>query len=474
MKANPVLEVLLNNIKILIESSVLGERIEHSGLNGKVKEDQLASFFLKYLPGKWKIGNGKIADVNGNLSAETDLIIYNEDSLPKSMLSENVSVFPIEGCRYAFEVKTTLNAREIKSTIKKFNVLKKFNPRGEKRTFRVLFAYNSDLKSRNEIERIKKYDEDFHTNPAIDILLVVGKGYWSHAKRKYLFQESQQAATTSFYYESISKQNHFEIAMLLSAMLNTLNPELPSFSGYMSDFNDFNDLQITQEVILDIEENSKDIEVINTDKLIIRHEIFEHVNDFYWFKKPYKWNLFFNKKEQIITEPVIEFKIINDGKENVYIESIRFMTSKQLVFFLPVSKIYGFSDFPIAIKPNEHFKIGTRFICFPVIKGKNPGGKFNMERGGMYFWEHDYKFKNTSLETFGVAVVRTSNNQNFYSDEINLSRLENNERYNHLHLLLQSLGPPTEKITGDSGMVIGKGKVRRTYQDAVNMIIGRK
>lgn len=472
----PVLEVLLNNIKILVDSSKLGNTIEHSGLKGKVKEELLSNFFLIYLSRKWEIGNGKIQDGNGNLSAETDLIIYDGDSLPKSMLSSNVGVYPIESCRYVFEVKSTINATEIKSTIKKFNVLKKFNSRGQKRPFRVLFAYSSDLKTENEIERIKKYDADFHTNPAIDILLVIGKGYWSHAKRNYLFQESKQKATTSFYYESISKQNNFEIAMLLSAMLNTLSPELPSFSAYISGFKDFNDLKPAQEVVLEVEENSQDIVSQNKDKLIVKHEIFEHQNDFYWFKKPNKINLIFKKKEQVIKEPVIELLLINDGTENIYITSIRFLTSKQLVFFLPISNLYSSLDYPITIAPNSNLKIGTKFICFPKIEGRKPGGKFTMEKGGMYLWEHNYDFKNTSLETFGVGVIRTSNNQSFYSDEINLSRLESNERYNHLHILLESLGPPTDKITGDSGMVVEKGnnKIRHKYEDSFTMKIGEE
>lgn len=472
----PVLEVLLNNIKNLVESSKLGSTINHSGLKGKIKEELLSDFFLIYLSRKWEIGNGKIQDGNGRLSAETDLIIYDGDSLPKSMLSSSVGVYPVESCRYVFEVKSTINATEIKSTIKKFNVLKNFNSRGQKRPFRVLFAYSSDLKAENEIERIKKYDSDFHTNPAIDILLVIDKGYWSHAKRNYLFQESKQKATTSFYYESISKQNNFEIAMLLSAMLNTLSPELPNFSAYMSGFNDFNDLKPAQEVVLDVEENSQEIVSVNKDKLIVKHEIFEHENEFYWFKRPNKLNLLFRKKSQVIKEPVIEFTLINDGSENIYITSIRFMTSKQLVFFLPISNLYGSLEYPITIKPNCNFKIGTKFVCFPKIEGQKPGGKFTMEKGGMYLWEHNYRFENTSLETFGIANIRTSNNQSFYSDEINLSRLEKNDRYNHLHILLESLGPPTDKIVGDSGMVIGKGKkkIRHRYEDSFTMKIGKK
>jgi hypothetical protein len=472
----PVLEVLMNNIKNLVESAKLGSTIEHSGLKGKVKEELLSNFFLIYLSRKWEIGNGKIQDGNGKLSAETDLIIYDADSLPKSMLSSSVGVYPVESCRYVFEVKSTINATEIKSTIKKFNLLKKFNSRGQKRPFRILFAYSSDLTTGNEIERIKKYDSDFHTNPAIDILLVIGKGYWSHAKRNYLFQESKQKATTSFYYESISKQNNFEIAILLSAMLNTLNPELPNFSAYMSGFKDFNDLKPAQEVVLDVEENSQDIISEEKDKLIVKHEIFEHKNEFYWFKKPNKLNLLFRKKYQVIKEPVIEFTLINDGTENIYITSIIFMTSKQLVFFLPISNLYGFLEYPVTIQPNSNFKIGTKFACFPKIEGQKPGGKFKMEKGGMYLWEHNYEFKNTSLETFGIAKIRTSNNQSFYSDEINLSNLEKNERYNHLDILLHSLGPPTDKIIGDSGMVIAKGKnkIRHTYVDSFNIKIGKE
>ncbi|WP_405199062.1 DUF6602 domain-containing protein [Christiangramia sp. LLG6405-1] len=314
----PVLEVLLKNIKILIESADLGSSINHEGLKGKVKEEHLSEFFLKYLPRKWNIGNGKIADGNGSLSAETDLIIYNEDSLPKAMLSSNVGVFPIESCRYAFEIKSTINSKEIKSTIRKFNLLKKFDSKGQKRPIRVLFAYSSDLKKENEIERLKKYDSEFHTNPAIDVLLVIGKGYWSHTKRNYEFVESGQLATSSFYYESISRQNNFEIALLLSAMLNTLSPELPHFSNYLNEFKDYNALTVAQEVITNVEENLKKKSSKDKEKLIVRYQIFEYKNKYYWLKRPKKIDLIFDGKNQKFTEPVIEIDIINDGERNIY------------------------------------------------------------------------------------------------------------------------------------------------------------
>ncbi|WP_055445144.1 DUF6602 domain-containing protein [Lacinutrix himadriensis] len=470
----PVLEVLLNNIKILIESADLGSSIGHEGLKGKVKEEHLSVFLLKYLPRKWNLGNGKIADGNGSLSAETDLIIYNEDSLPKAMLSSNVGVFPIESCRYAFEVKSTINATEIKSTIKKFNLLKKFDSKGQKRPIRVLFAYSSDLKKENEIERIKKYDSEFHTHPAIDVLLVVGKGYWSHTKRDYAFQESRQLATSSFYYESISRGNNFEIAMLLSAMLNTLSPELPHFSNYLNEFKDHNDLTVTQEVFINVEENSKKIPLNDKDKLIIRYQIFEHKNKFHWFKEPKKIDLLFNKKKQKLTEPVIEINIINDGEENVYIESVEVLTSRQLVFFFPIAELYGYTEFPLCIKPHEANKIGTKFICFPKRNDEKAGGKLHMEKGGTYFWEHRYEFKNTLLDTFGVIKIKTSSNRKFYSDEINFSQLIGNERYNHLDFMMENVGPITDEITGGQGMKMKKGAIRYNYQDDVRIIKGKE
>ncbi len=469
----PVLKVLLNNINTLVESANLGSSIEHDGLKGKVKEEHLSDFFLKYLPRKWNIGNGKIADGNGSLSAETDLIIYNEDSLPKAMLSSNVGVFPIESCRYAFEVKSTINATEIKSTIKKFNLLKKFDSKGQKRPIRVLFAYASDMTKENEIERIKKYDSEFHTHPAIDVLLVIGKGYWSHTKRNYAFQESRQLAKSSFYYESISQENNFEIAMLLSAMLNTLSPELPPFSNYLKEFKDHNGLTVTQEIFINVEENSEKIPINNKDKIILRHQIFEHKNKFHWFKEPKKIDLLLNRKKQKITEPIIEISIINDGKQNVYIESIEVLTSKQLVFFFPIESLYADTEFPLCIKPNQTQKVGTKFICFPKRKDGKSGGKLHMEKGGTYFWEHDYEFKNTSLDTFGVIEIKTSSNQRFYSDEINFSNLVANERYNHLDFMLHNVGPITDDITGNQGMKLEKGAIRYNYQDDVRIIKGK-
>ncbi|WP_405199063.1 hypothetical protein [Christiangramia sp. LLG6405-1] len=161
-------------------------------------------------------------------------------------------------------------------------------------------------------------------------------------------------------------------------------------------------------------------------------------------------------------------------ENEIYIENIEVLTSKQLVFFFPISNLYGFVEFPLCIKPNEVYKVGSKFICFPKRTDGKAGGNLYMEKGGTYFWEHHYKFTNTMLDIFGVIRIKTSSNQTFFSDEINFSQLIKNEKYSHLDFMLENVGPITDEITGNQGMKIRKGALRYIYQNEVRILKGKR
>lgn len=79
----------------------------------------------------------------------------------------------MESVNYVFEVKSTLDANEIKTTIQKFQNFKSIG--GTSPT--VLFSFSSDIKG-SELLRYKKSDLSFFTNPTISVFCVSGKCYY--------------------------------------------------------------------------------------------------------------------------------------------------------------------------------------------------------------------------------------------------------------------------------------------------------
>ena len=183
---------VINNIKYAIQESKSASEIDHPGLTGKIRELTASKLIEPMLPKGFEVGNGKISDKNGNLSKETDLIIYNSSILPPIMYSETEGVFPIEACFFAIEVKSKLTASNLKDSISKAKEILDFNYHVGKGSLEddrkfievpvipCLFAYSSDLKGdpTKEIERYSKYDSDWKRNAVLRMITVANKGHY--------------------------------------------------------------------------------------------------------------------------------------------------------------------------------------------------------------------------------------------------------------------------------------------------------
>lgn len=100
-------------------------------------------------------------------------------------IKNDLSFIPIEAVKYIFEVKSTLNSNELKTTIKKFSDYKEMSGRSPT----VLFAYSSDMQG-NELTRYKVNDkENFFTNPKISVLCISDKCYCYKQVEEYYLKD---------------------------------------------------------------------------------------------------------------------------------------------------------------------------------------------------------------------------------------------------------------------------------------------
>lgn len=86
-------------------STVVGHNLEQ----GLSNEEAFRQLLRQFLPGRYGVAKGKIANMNGNTSRQCDVIIYDNIRCPKLFIDSNGNqILPIEGVFATFEVKTTL------------------------------------------------------------------------------------------------------------------------------------------------------------------------------------------------------------------------------------------------------------------------------------------------------------------------------------------------------------------------------
>lgn len=189
---------IINQIKSTLRDFDDVARIGHPGMKGKIRELAAKNLFIPLLPAGFNIKErAKVIDHLGNESSEIDLIIFNKKLLPTVMYSDEDQMFPSEICFISIEVKSKITANGIKDTIKKARRLRNIQyisgifDEKEKPISHpiipilpVLFAFTTDLSEFgiSELDRYKKYDEDFKIKPFIKSICVVGRGYWVFRK----------------------------------------------------------------------------------------------------------------------------------------------------------------------------------------------------------------------------------------------------------------------------------------------------
>ncbi|MBW2738156.1 MAG: hypothetical protein JRE64_04755 [Deltaproteobacteria bacterium] len=187
---NEVIKEVLSALKAFAD---IGD-MDHSGLKGRIREIIAAKLLKPILPPGVEIGNGKITDSFGNLSAESDIIIYSRKTLPPLIYGHATGLFPVEACIYSIEIKSILTASEIKDSLNKarrlnalryretFYPLNFLKPIGPPSSFVIpaLFAFSTDLSEDGltEINRYRKYDANADSNPLIRIFCIPKRGYW--------------------------------------------------------------------------------------------------------------------------------------------------------------------------------------------------------------------------------------------------------------------------------------------------------
>ena len=228
-------ELLRNRLVGKIEGALAeyhqAKALNHPLLTGRAREIAVTNLLTPLISSDFAIGNGKITDRENRYSAEMDIVVYCPRVLAPLLFSdqERFGIFPVECTAAAIEVKSTLSLSELRSSVEKMGGVASLQMtsgiyddtgRGHtheaKGVLRYLFAYGSDLSARDEFDRYKEADPNWHTNPALEVFCVVGKGAWAFCSAG----RGEEARA----WRSISASNqHGEVIFTLASLSNLLN-----------------------------------------------------------------------------------------------------------------------------------------------------------------------------------------------------------------------------------------------------------
>ena len=186
---------LIISIKGAVSEAAAAVDMEHRYLRGKLREIAVRGIIKPWLTRTYATGTGKVTDCNGNMSNETDILIFANDTIPALVFSEDgFGLYPCESCLATIEVKSKLNATELKSALKSSSAISKMkfvSGRLDEEGLRTvdhpiispascLFAFGSDIVG-DELERYLKYAEPSESK-RLDMICVVGKGFWVNTR----------------------------------------------------------------------------------------------------------------------------------------------------------------------------------------------------------------------------------------------------------------------------------------------------
>jgi hypothetical protein len=229
-------DILLAQAKYLLNRSGSIRRLDHNGLEGDLREAFIQDFLIPLLPEGFGVGRGKAISSHQQTSKQIDCLIYNRSILAPAFAAGVSGVFPIESTLMTIEVKSTLNATELRTSHSSAAELSKFihaPPVGLEQhsgdhiiehVIPCIFAYGSDLVVGGKSETAR-YDEiRGKDEPFIRMICVVSRGLW--------FWSDDKWSSWSFDFE------HSEIAGFAAAIANTCERisqtrRRPDFRAYL-------------------------------------------------------------------------------------------------------------------------------------------------------------------------------------------------------------------------------------------------
>lgn len=155
------------------------DSFSHQGLIGEAREGFLKDYLLDHLPHRIAIDTGQIVGpMNGKISNQIDLVLYDHINCPVLSASDNGKLFPIESVFCVVEVKSRLSKSKLKEGLENIQSVKNCVYNKEQYLKGVIFAYdlsgNSLRSLTSNLEEFSAKSKDMNLMP--DMVVVLNKG----------------------------------------------------------------------------------------------------------------------------------------------------------------------------------------------------------------------------------------------------------------------------------------------------------
>jgi hypothetical protein len=190
----------------------------HNGLKGQIRELFVRELLIPTMPREYVVGTGNILSAYADISNQIDVVVCDRRILPPILFQSDLGMFPIESALVTIEVKSRLNAAELKISHESAETVAKFKHApsvGNKpmhdpieHVVPYLFAFSSDLTADGKTE-IERYTELMSGGePALRGICVVGRGFWFWSDGKW--------------HRWNFPGEHSEVVAFLAAIINTV------------------------------------------------------------------------------------------------------------------------------------------------------------------------------------------------------------------------------------------------------------
>lgn len=156
--------------------------VPHNAVKGHEAENLVRRFLNDHIPKRFAVGSGFILDLKGQVSPQTDVIVYDAFNCPIYRASDDAAIFPSNNVAVVVEVKSNLTKETLTDAWSKIETIKslaKHKPGPgplKAQTVGFLFAFNSSLKLTTIAEHYGTLFRERGLGRHIDVIVVLDRG----------------------------------------------------------------------------------------------------------------------------------------------------------------------------------------------------------------------------------------------------------------------------------------------------------
>lgn len=218
---------LIASIRTCLAKGEAAKGESHAGMKGTGREDAIKKLLEDVMPHGVQVTSGKVVDIHGNESHQSDIIIHCP-RLVVPMMQGTVGYVPADSCLFVMEVKSTLSTEEWDDIIRKAQRLRTLRYSCNEQPARsvipaqmLVFAFGTNIapNHQKEFRRYLDRDSGAYTTPLVSAFCVAGQGF-----SNFVYRTDDQGSPHEILWHSRGEnQDNDSIVDFLAIFVNSLH-----------------------------------------------------------------------------------------------------------------------------------------------------------------------------------------------------------------------------------------------------------